>query len=115
MIRSTGLPSLLVAGAVAFAMPALAAGDYPTAAVADYVFGCMQANGQTREALERCSCSIDVVASILPYEDYERAETFRRMGQMLGERSALFRETAPARTAGAALRRAQAEADIRCF
>ena len=47
MIRSTGLPSLLVAGAVAFAMPALAAGDYPTAAVADYVFGCMQANGQT--------------------------------------------------------------------
>ena len=37
--------------------------DYPTATRADYVFGCMAANGQTREALERCSCSIDVIAS----------------------------------------------------
>jgi hypothetical protein len=115
MIRWTGLAVLLLAASSVVAGPARAAGDYPTAAVADYVFGCMQANGQTREALERCSCSIDVVASILPYEDYERAETFRRMAQMLGERSALFRETAPARTAGSALRRAQAEADIRCF
>ena len=33
--------------------------DYPTVARADYVFGCMQVNGQTRDALERCSCSID--------------------------------------------------------
>src|SRR6186713_614696 len=35
------------------------ASDYPTNARADYVFGCMAANGQTREALERCSCSLD--------------------------------------------------------
>ena len=33
----------------------LPANDYPTVARADYVFGCMQANGQTRDALERCS------------------------------------------------------------
>jgi len=42
--------------------------DYPTAVRADYVFAFMQANGETRQALERCSCSIDVIASILPYE-----------------------------------------------
>ena len=45
----------------------LPANDYPTAARADYVFGCMQVNGQTRDALERCSCSIDVIASLLPF------------------------------------------------
>ncbi len=42
--------------------------DYPTNARADYVYGCMKVNGETREALDRCSCSIDVSASILPYE-----------------------------------------------
>ena len=113
MIRLTGLAVLSLAASLA--LPARAAGDYPTAAVADYVFGCMAANGQTQLALQRCSCSIDVVTSILPYADYERAETFRRMAQMLGERSAMFRESAPARDANAALRRAQAEADVRCF
>src|SRR5262249_43258773 len=44
--------------------------DYPTAARADYVFACMKTNGETRRALEQCSCSIDVIASILPYDHY---------------------------------------------
>nr|WP_274630640.1 hypothetical protein [Mesorhizobium shangrilense] len=105
----------LIAACLSFAAPARAADDYPTSTLADYVFGCMKANGQTREALERCSCSIDVIASIIPYEDYERAETFRRMSLTTGEASGLFRESAPAKAAGTALRRAQAEADIRCF
>jgi hypothetical protein len=42
--------------------------DYPTEARADYVFGCMAANGQTRELLHKCACSLDVIASILPYD-----------------------------------------------
>ncbi|MDQ6435385.1 hypothetical protein RB623_15105 [Mesorhizobium sp. LHD-90] len=104
-----------LAAGIAGALPANAAGDYPTTALADYVLGCMQSNGQTRDSLERCSCSIDVIASIMPYDDYERAETFRRMAQLNGEASGLFRESAPAKTAGSALRRAQAEADVRCF
>jgi hypothetical protein len=83
--------------------------------VVDYVLGCMRSNGESREVLERCSCSIDVIASIMPYEHYESADTFRRMAQMTGEASGLFRESAPAKAAGAELRRAQAEADVRCF
>ena len=43
--------------------------DYPTVAIADYVMACMVANGQTRQALERCSCSIDVVSTLLTYDD----------------------------------------------
>jgi hypothetical protein len=117
MTRSTGFAASLfgLAAMLLLVGPANAAEDYPTDAVVDYVLGCMRSNGQTREVLERCSCSIDVIASIIPYERYESAETFRRMAQTTGEASGLFRETAPARAAGSELRRAQAEADIRCF
>ncbi len=41
--------------------------DYPTDARAEYVFACMATNGGTRDALERCSCSIDIIATLLPY------------------------------------------------
>src|SRR5215475_2376632 len=40
--------------------------DYPTEARADYVFVCMKTNGENQEMLRRCSCSIDVIASLLP-------------------------------------------------
>lgn len=89
--------------------------DYPTEARADYVFACMTVNGRTRDALTRCSCSIDVIASILPYDDYVSAETVLRMLQMAGEKTALFRNTESSKSAVKRLRRAQAEAEIRCF
>jgi len=89
--------------------------DYPTVARADYVFACMAANGQTRAMLERCSCSIDHIATVLPYEAYVSAETVLRMRQLGGERTAAFRTAAGFKDAVADLRRAQAEADIVCF
>jgi hypothetical protein len=89
--------------------------DYPTAARADYVFGCMKANGETRQALERCSCSIDVIASILPYERYVTAETVLSMAQVPGTLGSQFRSTEYAKVAVDELRRAQAEAEVRCF
>jgi hypothetical protein len=92
-----------------------AASDYPTSAVAEYVMVCMKSNGETRDALERCSCAIDVITSVLPYERYVTAETVKRMAQVFGERGSPFRETAPARNAKAELARAEVEADVRCF
>jgi hypothetical protein len=92
-----------------------AASDYPTAVTAEYVLVCMKSNGETRDALERCACAIDVIASILPYDRYVSAETFKRMGLVSGERGSPFRETAPARAAKADLSRAEIEADVRCF
>ena len=91
--------------------------NYPTAAIADYVFGCMAANGQTPEILEQCSCSIDVIASIIPFEEYEAGETVLRMRQVRGggEKMALFSETTIAKDAVDRLRRAQIEAELRCF
>lgn len=97
--------------------PAIAAdlNDYPTSARADYVFGCMKANGDTRLSLDRCSCSIDVIASILPYERYVTAETVASVNQQAGQVGALMRNTGAARDSLDELRRAQAEAQVRCF
>ena len=89
--------------------------DYPTAARADYVFGCMKANGDTRLALEHCACSIDVIATILPYERYVSAETVASINQQAGQVGSLMRNTGAARDALDELRRAQAEAQVRCF
>lgn len=89
--------------------------DYPTAARADYVFGCMATNGQSRSVLEKCSCSIDVIASILPYDKYVEAETVLSLRLTGGERMSIFRTAAMANAIVADLRRAQAEAEIICF
>ena len=71
--------------------------DYPTSARADYVFACMKANGETREILEKCSCSIDVIASIIPYDRYVTTETILSMSQVTGPVGSEFRSTEPAR------------------
>lgn len=105
--------ALLMLAAPAMAEQAL--NDYPTEARAEYVFACMAANGQTQDVLRRCSCSMDAIASILPYDRYVSAETVLRMRQGAGERAAMFRGS-PASTAMLAdLRRAQAEAEMLCF
>ena len=89
--------------------------DYPTAARADYVIGCLASNGFKREALDRCACGIDVIADMLPYDDYEKADTILRMQQGgLGDRGAMFRDTPVAKQETEKLRRAQAEVNLQC-
>jgi hypothetical protein len=119
----TRMPSLFRSSVVVAALIVIAAGraraddlnDYPTSARADYVFGCMKANGETQELLQKCSCSIDVIASIIPYDRYVTAETILSMSQVTGPVGSEFRSTEPARQSLQEFRRAQAEAEIRCF
>jgi hypothetical protein len=75
----------------------------------------MQVNGQTRNALERCACSIDVIASLLPFAQYEEAETILRVRQRGGEKAAMFISNPALRAKVDDLRRAQVEAELRCF
>ena len=89
--------------------------DYPTAARAEYVFACMAANGENQVVLQQCACSVDVIASILPYDKYVEAETVLSMQQVRGERTAMFRTSKVTQDLVAELRRAQAEAEISCF
>lgn len=89
--------------------------DYPTAARADYVIGCLAANGMRRDLLGKCACGIDTIADQLSYDDYEKASTVLSMQQGgLGQRGALFRDTPIAKDSVEKLRRAQAEANLRC-
>ena len=113
--RALGVVAIPCLAASAVADTAAVINDYPTAARADYVFGCMATNGQTRKVLEQCSCSIDHIARLLPYERYVQAETVLRTLQVGGERVAAFRGSARHNKLVEDLRRAQAEADILCF
>ncbi len=89
--------------------------NYPTSARADYVIGCLAANGFQRQLLDKCACSIDAIANRMSYEDYETAETILSMQQAsVGPRGGLFRDTPVAKTTLEKLRRSQAEANLRC-
>src|ERR1700760_2672889 len=107
-------------GTVALALtaaPVLGAdNDYPTSARADYVIGCMAANGNTRQALLRCSCAIDTIASLMPFSHYEQAETALSLqaGGGVGGRVGLFRDPPQIKVVIEELHRAQAEANLRC-
>jgi hypothetical protein len=90
--------------------------DYPTSARADYVIGCIAANGNNREALQKCSCAIDTIAGIMPYSHYEQAETALSLqaGGGVGGRVGLFRDPPQIKAVIEELRRAQAEANLQC-
>ena len=119
MLRTAILPVILLAlapaGSTAAQSVADRLNDYPTSARADYVFACMATNGQSRQVLEQCSCSIDRIAEILPYDKYVEAETVLSMRLTGGERMAVFNSAVAANNLVADLRRAQAEAEILCF
>ena len=101
-------------------VPAAAASnphDYPTADRADYVLGCMAANGNSRLALLKCSCAIDSIARQMSYAEYEKAQTALGMlaGGGVGGRAGLFRDPPELKAVIEKLHRAQADADLQCF
>jgi hypothetical protein len=110
MKRAVLIPLLLAA-----TQAAADTNDYPTEARADYVFVCMKTNGETQEILRRCSCSIDVIASLLPYDRYVAAQTVASLDQERGQIGRMFRASEQTKAMLDELRRAEAEAEIRCF
>src|SRR5271170_1787957 len=106
-MRLTRLACFLFAGVHLASAAEVVAGspsnDYPTSARAEYVFACMKTNGETPEALDQCSCSIDAIASLIPYDAYVAGETVASMNQAGGQIGAEFRGAAVARDALAQL------------
>jgi hypothetical protein len=88
--------------------------DFPTAARAEYVFACMAVNSTSQEFLNKCSCSIDVIASRISYDQYVQAETILRMQLVLGGDAEMFFSADIAEPLKD-FRRAQAAAEIHCF
>ncbi len=114
MSRSA-LPAIAAAALLLAPLPC-AANDYPTAETVDYVLGCMAANGNNRQAMLKCSCSIDEIAKHVPFSTYEMAETALSLqrGGGVGGRVGLFRDPPQVKQAIEQLRQAQAEASLAC-
>lgn len=106
---------LIFAASMALSPTPAPADDYPTATRAEYVFACMASNGQTPEVLRKCACSIDAIAERVPYASYEKVETILAMQQIPGGRAAYFREVDWVKELLEEMRRAQAEANLKCF
>ncbi len=93
-----------------------AANDYPTLERVDSVLTCMaQHGGQTVENLYACSCKIDVVAELVPFELWDEARTFKTYKRMPGEKGGIFRDSERADEVVPVLDAADKEGEKRCF
>lgn len=116
VLRSTATALLLaVSGSVVAADMECGPEPYPTAVVADYVLGCMSANGNDYESLHKCSCSIDFIQSRVSYADYEKAQTVMQVKLDRGQRGLFYRESSWAKDTLETLEKVQAESTLRCF
>lgn len=115
-INLRGLTVIILSMACLLPSMTLAAdNNYPTAARVDYVIGCMAANGQDYLTMQKCSCSIDVIAEQIPYDDYEAVATVMGMQEQRGEMGVLFRTERSMQDDVEHFRSVQADADLRCF
>lgn len=89
--------------------------EYPTAVIADYVLGCMAANGNSYEALHQCSCSIDFIRERLTFAEYEQTQTVMQVQLDRGQRGMFYRDSNWAKSRVEALQKIQAESTLRCF
>lgn len=105
----------LLGSSITLANDSFTANDYPTESRVDYVLGCMAANGNGYLTMQKCSCSIDVIAEHLSYEAYEQVATVLSMQDQRGELGVLFRTERGMQDQLRALRQAQADANLRCF
>ena len=68
--------------------------DYPTADRVIYVQACMRDHpGPHYEMLNKCSCTIDKIASELPYDDFVSMDTVANATSIGGERGNEIRDT----------------------
>jgi len=112
----------LVAAACLLVLPAAYAADencvghdFPTSVIADYVLGCMAANGNSFASLQQCSCSIDFIKSRMNYQDFEQANTVMQVQRDRGQRGIFYRDSNWAKERVARLEKYQAESTLRCF
>jgi len=97
------------------AIAAVEAKQYPTHVIADYVLGCMAANGNSFESLHQCSCSIDHIMSKIEYEDFEKASTIMQVQLDKGQRGIFYRDSSWAKHGIEKFERVQAESTLKCF
>jgi hypothetical protein len=92
------LTCMALAGPLAWAdddapkSPAPAEGyNYPTQGRVEYVLSCMDDNGHDFANVYKCSCVIDRMAAVLPYDDFVDQSTFSKYATLGGEGGSEFR------------------------
>lgn len=109
------LLALILAAISTMATAADDKNEFPTTALADYVLGCMAANGNTFQSLHQCSCSIDFIKERMTYTEYEQAQTVMQARRDRGQRGIFYRDAKWAKKRVELLEKLQAESTLRCF
>lgn len=65
--------------------------DYPTQGRVEYVLTCLDENGHDFANVYKCSCVIDKMAAVLPYDEFVGQQTFARYATLGGQGGAEFR------------------------
>jgi hypothetical protein len=118
MSRLSKLATALAAATAMGVAPAMSAAecenDFSTRTRADYIYACMQINGENQLVLAKCACSIDVIASLISHDDYIEAETIMSYTLRGGESTQSVKHLA-AREKVHQLKLAQLEGELKCF
>jgi hypothetical protein len=105
-----------LACAAAWAQPKSPANDFPTHARAEFVLGCMRENPSIgQEAVYKCSCAIDVIATKVNYDTWVDLSTIANATTIAGERGGAMRDLKDGRKMIARFREIQDNAKKSCF
>ena len=114
LARAVALAGAAVAGLAPAVIAADCSNDFSTRTRGDYIYACMQVNGANQLVLEKCACSIDVIASLISQDEYIEAETIMSYTLRGGESTGAVKHLA-AREKVHKLKLAQLEGELKCF
>ena len=92
------------------------ANDFPTQARVEFVLDCMRTSkSPPQEAIYKCSCAIDVIATKVNYETWVELSTVANATTIAGERGGAMRDLKDGRKMIASFRELQDNAKKSCF
>jgi hypothetical protein len=102
--------------AISLSAPLCQANDFPTAERVEFVMECMRDHtGGQFELLNKCSCTIDRLATQYKYDDFVEAQTMAKAVTIAGERGATLRDNEDAQKAAKKYRASIIDAGRACF
>jgi Trypsin-like peptidase domain len=112
------LPYFMRAAALEDLVPAQLslANDFPTQARVEFVLACMRENQAiAQEAIYKCSCAIDAIATLVNYDTWVDLSTIANATTIAGERGGVMRDMKDGRKMIARFREIQDNAKKGCF
>ena len=94
---------------------AWAGNDFPTTARVEYVLECMRGEPPAPDALYKCSCVVDAIASRVSYDEWVEITTVAKAMTIAGERGGELRDMKDGRKIAGTYRTLQEDARKRCF